>query len=138
MNTICITGRITHDLELKATQSGISVCSFGVAVDRPGVKDKTDFLDVVAWRQSAEFVSKWFKKGDPIEVQGVLTSRTYEDRNGNKRKAVEIVADRIMFAKTKKRDDDDGYDERPYSEDEGSVESSGFSELEHDDGDLPF
>ena len=75
MNSISISGRLTKDPELRRTQSGTAVCSFSVAVDRPGVKDKTDFIDCVAWDKRAEFVSKYFLKGDPIEVNGVLTRR---------------------------------------------------------------
>lgn len=82
MNSVNISGRLTKDPELKTTQSNISVCSFGVAVDRPGVKDKSDFIDCVAWRNTAEFVNKYFAKGDPIEITGTLTTRNWEDQNG--------------------------------------------------------
>lgn len=107
MNSINITGRVTNDIELKTTQQGTSVCSFTVAVDRPAVKDKTDFIDCVAWRQKAEFLSKYFAKGDGIEITGVLTTRNYEDKNGNKRKAVEVVCDQVSFPKGKKKSDGD-------------------------------
>lgn len=99
MNSISISGRLTKDPELRRTQNGTAVCSFCVAVDRPGVKDRTDFIDCVAWDKRAEFVSKYFVKGDPIEVNGVLTTRTYDDRDGKKRKAVEVNSDRISFPK---------------------------------------
>ena len=81
MNSVSITGRITKDPELRVTPSGTSVCAFSVAVDRPNVKDKVDFLDCVAWRASAEFVSKYFHKGDGIEITGCITSRTSENQN---------------------------------------------------------
>lgn len=128
MNSISISGRLTKDPELRRTQNGTAVCSFCVAVDRPGVKDKTDFIDCVAWEKRGEFVSKYFSKGDPIEVNGVLTTRSYEDRDGNKRKSVEVNCDRISFTKQKKQRGD--------SEPEAGGE--GFTELEGDDGTLPF
>lgn len=136
MNSINITGRVTNDIELKTTQQGTSVCSFTVAVDRPAVKDKTDFIDCVAWRQKAEFLSKYFAKGDGIEITGVLTTRNYEDKNGNKRKAVEVVCDQVSFPKGKKKSDGDNsqQDNAPvYS----GYDSSNFEELGEDE-DLPF
>jgi single-strand DNA-binding protein len=95
MNSINIIGRITAEPELKATQSGISVCSFTLAVKRPRVKDTTDFLPVVAWRQSAEYISKYAHKGNVVAVSGVLTTRKYETAQGDKRVAYEIVADSV-------------------------------------------
>lgn len=136
MNSINITGRVTNDIELKTTQQGTSVCSFTVAVDRPAVKDKTDFIDCVAWRQKAEFLGKYFAKGDGIEITGVLTTRNYEDKSGNKRKAVEVVCDQVSFPKGKKRSDGDNsqQDNAPvYS----GYDSANFEEL-GDDEDLPF
>ena len=95
MNSINIIGRITSDPELKTTQSGITVCSFTLAVKRPRVKDTTDFLPVVAWRQSAEYISKYAHKGSMVAVSGVLTTRKFETSNGEKRTAYEIVADNV-------------------------------------------
>lgn len=95
MNSINIIGRITAEPELKATQSGISVCSFTLAVKRPRVKVTTDFLPVVAWRQSAEYISKYAHKGNVVAVSGMLTTRKYETNNGDKRIAYEIVADSV-------------------------------------------
>ena len=97
MNTCCFTGRLTKDPELKTTQSGISVCSFTLAVARPRVKDTTDFINFVAWRQAAEFLCKYGKKGGVVEVNGVLTARQYEDSHGNKRTAFEVVADDVRL-----------------------------------------
>lgn len=134
MNSVNITGRLTGDIELKTTQSGVSVCGFAVAVDRPAVKDKTDFIDCVAWRQKAEFLSKYFQKGDGIEITGVLTTRNYEDKNGNKRKAVEVVCEQVSFPKGKKKSDGDAQQEAPAY---GGYDSSNFEEL-GDDEDLPF
>lgn len=95
MNSVNIIGRIGNDPELKTTQSGISVCSFTLAVKRPRVKDTTDWLPVVAWRQSAEYISKYAHKGNVVAVNGVLTTRKYETTNGEKRVAYEIVADSV-------------------------------------------
>ena len=105
LNNAVIMGRLVADPELRTTGSGISVTSFTVAVDRrfvrQGEERQTDFIDVIAWRQTAEFVSKYFRKGSMIAVQGYIQTRTYEDKNGNKRKAVEIVADNASFCGSK-------------------------------------
>lgn len=133
MNSVNITGRLTGDIELKATQNGVSVCGFTVAVDRPAVKDKTDFIDCVAWRQKAEFLSKYFNKGDGIEITGVLTTRNYEDKNGNKRKAVEVVCEQVGFPKGKKKSEgDNNQQDIPTEYDEAEFVEVG------DDEDLPF
>lgn len=101
MNTIVIMGRLTKDIELKTTQSGISVATFDVAVPRKRAdKDgnrKTDFFTCVAWRSSAEFLSKWFCKGDMIAVEGEMQTRKYTDQNGNNRTAYEILVDNAYF-----------------------------------------
>lgn len=102
MNTIAICGRLTADPELKTTNSGISVCSYDLAVKRPKVKDTTDFLKVVSWRQGAEYISKYAHKGDMVAVTGMLTARTYEDSNGNKRTQYEIVSDTVEIVGGKK------------------------------------
>ena len=102
MNSITIKGRLTKDPELRNTQSGTAVCTVNVAVDRPYSKDKeTDFFTVVFWRQTAEFVSKYFSKGQEILVQGEMQSRKYEDKEGNNRIAWEIKADRVEFCGSK-------------------------------------
>ena len=106
LNSIVIMGRLTATPELKTTNSGISVTSFTVAVDRrfqkQGEEKQTDFLNVVAWRQAADFVCKYFNKGDMIAVQGELQTRRYEDKDGNKRTATEIIADNVSFCGGKK------------------------------------
>lgn len=102
MNSINITGRLCADPELKTTQSGVSVCSYDLAVKRPKVKDTTDFLKIVSWRQGAEYISKYAHKGDMVAVTGVLTTRTYEDSNGNKRTSYEIVSDTVEIVGGKK------------------------------------
>ena len=98
MNVAVITGRLTKDPELRTTPNNTPVCTFDVAVDRDYSKDKTtDFITVVAWRQTAEFVARYFSKGKEIGVQGSVQTRNYEDKSGHKRKAVEIVADKVSF-----------------------------------------
>ncbi len=101
LNCAIIMGRLVADPELRTTNGGTSVTSFRVAVDRSFVRQgeerQADFIDVVAWRQTAEFVSKYFRKGSMIAVQGSIQTRNYEDKNGNKRTAVEIVADNVSF-----------------------------------------
>lgn len=135
MNVIAITGRLARDPELRTTQQGAPVTSFCVAVDRPGTKDKVDFLDCVAWKKTAEFVSKYFRKGDGIEVMGNLTARIYDDKDGNKRKAVEINANRVNFPKGKKKEEgNDQYGGTDYQQPAGS----NSTELDDEDGDLPF
>lgn len=97
MNTVCLSGRIAHELEMRQTQSGHSVVSFTIAVRRPKVKDTTDFIDCVAWDGTAEFICKNFEKGQMIGVCGCLTSRKYEDKYGNKRIAFEVRTDDAYF-----------------------------------------
>lgn len=101
MNTINICGRLCADPELKTTQSGVSVCSYNLAVKRPKVKDTTDFLTVVSWRAGAEYLAKFGHKGDMVAVSGVLTTRSWEDKNGNKRISYEIVADTVELVGNK-------------------------------------
>lgn len=104
MNNICLTGRLSADVELKQTQSGVSVCSFTLAVNRPNVKDTTDWINCVAWRGTAEFITRYFRKGNMIAITGVLTSRKYQDNNGNNRTAFEVVVDRAEFCESKGND----------------------------------
>ena len=105
LNNAVIMGRLVADPELRTTGNGNSVTTFTVAVDRrfvrQGEERQTDFIDIVAWRQTAEFVSRYFRKGSMIAVQGSIQTRMYEDKNGNKRKAVEIVADNASFCGSK-------------------------------------
>ncbi len=104
LNTAIIMGRLTADPELRKTNTGLSVTSFTVAVDRnykSGEERQADFINVVAWRGTADFVSTYFKKGQMIAVQGSIQTRNYEDKNGNKRTAVEIVADNVSFCGSK-------------------------------------
>lgn len=106
LNSIVIMGRLTADPELKTTNSGISVCSFNVAVDRnyqqQGEEKQTDFITVVTWRGTADFVARYFAKGSMIVVQGSLQSRKWKDKDGNNRVSWEVQADRVFFDSSKK------------------------------------
>ena len=105
LNCVVLMGRLVADPELRTTTSGLSVATFRVAVDRRYQKNseerQTDFINCVAWREKADFVSQWFRKGSMIAVQGTLQSRSYEDKNGMKRTAYEVVADNISFCGSK-------------------------------------
>ena len=133
MNHGSYVGRLTADPELKQTQNGISVCSFTLAIDRPGTRDKTDFINFVAWRQTAEFICKYFRKGQKIALTGYLTSRQYEDKNGNQRTAFEVVVDRAEFVE--RRAEEEQQPRNP-----GGIEylnQQGFEEIPPEE-DLPF
>lgn len=137
MNKVVIMGRMANDPELRQTTSGIAVTSFTVAVDRQQYKDKekeTDWIDVVAWRQTAEFVCRYFGKGSPIILEGTLQSRNWEDKNGNKRKSIEVQADTVEFVLRSKQDD--GTTRTTVQEAKNEEE---FSDVTEDVGeDLPF
>ena len=146
LNHITIMGRLTRDPELRRTGSGIAVASFTVAVDRDfGGKDsgekETDFIDCVAWRQTGEFVSKHFTKGRMIVVSGRLQIRAWTDKDGNKRRTAEIVADNCYFGDSKNTDQKgtqapaDYYSPGYIAMKEGA---SDFAMLEDDDSQLPF
>lgn len=149
LNVVAIMGRLVADPELRTTGNGTNVCSFRIACDRnfvqQGQERQADFIDVVAWRQSAEFICKYFQKGSLIAVEGSLQSRQYQDKNGNNRTAVEVVARQINFAGSKKpggQPVDDGGEAPPkdYREpapaySQGSADD--FAVIS-DDGDLPF
>lgn len=101
LNLVALMGRLVYDPELKTTQNGTNVCSFRIAVDRSfarqGEERKADFIDVTAWRQTAEFVCKYFQKGSMIAVEGSLQTRQYQDKNGNNRTATEVLASQVSF-----------------------------------------
>ena len=105
-NLVVLTGRLTANPELKTTPSGTSVTTFSIAVDRrytkEGQEKQTDFITVVAWRQTAEFISKYFRKGSAILVCGEIQTRSWEDNNGNKRYATEVVASEVSFCEAKR------------------------------------
>lgn len=142
LNHITIMGRMTRDPELRYTQSDIPVASFTLAVDRD-FKEKgsderiTDFIDCVAWRQTGEFVSKYFTKGSMAVVSGRLQIRGWTDREGNKRRSAEIVADNIYFGDSKRRSESE--DKEPPAYTGGDVPDGFMPDWgDEDDGDLPY
>ena len=114
MNTVALIGRLTMNPELKSTTSGKCVTSFCIAVDRTyqakGQDRQADFIDCVAWDKTAEFVSRYFIKGSLIAITGEIQTRNFEDKNGNKRKAVEVIARQVSFCESKKTDNNNDYD----------------------------
>ncbi|MBR2888982.1 MAG: single-stranded DNA-binding protein [Oscillospiraceae bacterium] len=164
LNHITIMGRLTRDPELRRTGSGIAVASFTVAVDRDfggrdGGEKETDFIDCVAWRQTGEFVSKYFTKGRMIVVSGRLQIRSWTDKDGNKRRTAEVVADNCYFGDSKRDSNSDSnyggnayggnsYGGNAYSAPAGnnyggyaapaSTPASDFAMLDDDDAQLPF
>ena len=151
LNHITIMGRLTRAPELRYTQSQTPVASFTLAVDRDfgnrdGGEKQTDFIDCVAWRSTAEFVSKYFQKGSMAVVSGRLQIRDWTDREGGKRRSAEVVVDNIYFGESRRRDSSEGssYDSRSsYSSYEAPrsaspAPSSPFSDLDDGDGELPF
>lgn len=141
LNRIIIMGRLTRDPDLRSTASGVAVASFTLAVDRDfAPKDgerETDFIDCVAWRNTAEFVSKYFSKGKMAVVDGRLQIRDWVDKDNNKRRTAEIVADNVYFGESKK-DSDGGNFRNEYHTPAYTEPTSDFAELDFDDGDLPF
>ena len=144
LNKIILMGRLTHDPELRRTQNGTAVTGFSLAVERD-FKDEdgkraTDFIDIVAWRSAAEFVAKYFTKGRMAVVEGRLQLRDWTDRDGNKRRTAEVIADNVYFGDSK-RDAEGGaesggaYTPPPAEPGSGGAE---FAELTDDDGELPF
>lgn len=138
LNKVILGGRITADPELKNTQSGLSVCSFTIAVNRKMGKDKeqqTDFINCQAWRQTAEFIAKYFRKGSPICVVGSIQTRSWTDQNGSKRYATDVVVDEAMFVDSKNesaQEQSGGYVPESYT----PTAEPKFEEV--NDGDLPF
>ena len=158
LNRTCLMGRLTRDPELRNTQTGIPVCSFSIACDRnfknANGERETDFFDCVAWRQTAEFVSRHFTKGRMAVVEGRLQLRDWTDRDGNKRRTAEVVADNVYFGDSKRDAEGGGYSAPSggygtpggyappaapvgggYSAPAGGDQ---FAELTEDDGELPF
>ena len=140
LNKVFIMGRLTRDPELRRTQTGTAVASFTLAVDRD-FKDRstgertTDFIDVVAWRQTGEFVSRYFTKGRMAVVEGRLQIREWTDKEGGKRRTAEVIADNVYFGDSKRDEGSNGgmtYAEQPVAM------PGGFTPVASDDGDLPF
>lgn len=142
LNKIIIMGRLTRDPELRRTQSGTAVTSFSLAVDRDfksqsGEKE-TDFIDIVAWRNTADFVSKYFSKGRMAVVEGRLQIRDWVDKDGGKRRSAEVVADNVYFGDSK-RDGDSGTSGGYHTAGRpADVSANDFAEIGEEDGELPF
>ena len=146
MNVVCLVGRLTADPELRHTNNQVSVTSFTLAVDRrfvsQGQERQTDFINIVAWRQTAEFITKYFHKGQRVALSGSLQSHRYTDKDGTNRTSYEVVADNVYFTESKKSRDG-GYNSAAPANDYDSgysapVTGSDFAELDDEDGDLPF
>ena len=135
LNRIILMGRLTRDPELRHTQQGTAVASFSLAVDRQSKDKGTDFIDIVAWRNTADFVASYFTKGRMAVVEGRLQIREWTDRDGGKRRTAEVVADNVYFADSR-RDDDAG--SRPAAP--AQTYGNQYSEPteDYDNGDLPF
>ena len=142
LNRIILMGRLTHDPELRRTQSDTPVCSFSLAVDRDYKRDgekETDFIDIVAWRSTADFVSKYFTKGRMAVVEGRLQIRDWMDKEGGKRRSAEVIADNVYFGDSKPKDS--GSDVPAYDGEPGTgfgAPPSGFTPDFGDDGEMPF
>ena len=152
LNHIVLMGRLTRDPELRRTGSGVAVASFTLAVDRDfaaqGAEKETDFVDIVAWRNTAEFVSRYFTKGRMAVVEGRLQIRSWQDKDGNNRRTAEVVADNVYFGDSKRdgaerSGDYNNYSAPAYGAPAGGYAApmggaSDFSEIDEEDGDLPF
>ena len=141
LNKVILMGRFTRDPELRSTPQGISTCSFSIAVDRnfvrQGEERKADFINCVAWRQTAEFISKYFKKGNMVALEGSIQTRSWDDQDGKKRYATDVVVNQVYFAESK-RDSQSimGGDDDFAANDFGSLPEP-ISPMGTDD-DLPF
>lgn len=142
LNVVVLTGRLTADPELKTTTSGTSVCSFSIAVDRrykSGEERQADFINIVTWRATAEFVSKYFKKGQMIAIEGSIQTRRYQDKEGKNRTAFEVVASNVQFADFARRDGAEGTTAQTAAPASFSNADAGdFASIDDMDDDLPF
>lgn len=143
INMVALMGRLTYEPELRTTPSGVSVLRFQVACDRSyqksGAERQADFIDCVAWRQTAEFISRYFHKGSMIAVEGTIQTSNYTDKNGNNRKQVEVLANNVSFCGSKAESgtaSNMGYSQPAPSY--ASADNSDFEEIVDDDDDLPF
>ena len=138
MNIISLIGRLCESPEIKQTTNGKSVVSTNIAVDRPFAKDTTDFIPVVIWNQPAEYVGKYAKRGTKIAVTGKLTTRKYDDKNGNKRTAFEVVADTVEICDSIKESPTEAKNETPaYMPGAYTSKNQNFETIPESDG-LPF
>lgn len=151
MNSCNFVGRLCADPELRRTQDGTAVCSFSIAVKRPMVKDATDFIDVVAWRQSAEYLVKYGHKGDVVAVSGTLQIRLWEDKTGGKRRSAEVNATSVELLSSRRNEETSGNgypgitscaahgnQSRVNDQQYGNRSSSGYEYISDPDAELPF
>jgi len=140
-NLVVLTGRLTADPELKTTANGIQVTSFSIAVDRryrSGEERQTDFINIVAWRTNAEFITKYFKKGNLIGIEGSIQTRRYQDKDGNNRTAFEVVVNNAQFVESK-RDSAPGTVAASEPASFSNADANDFADLgDATDDDLPF
>ncbi len=140
LNKVILMGRFTRDPELRSTPQGISTCSFSIAVDRnfvrQGEERKADFINCVAWRQTAEFISKYFKKGSMVALEGSIQTRTWDDQDGKKRYATDVVVSQVYFAESKRDSQPAGEESFSQVSDFGTLPEP-ISPMGTDD-DLPF
>lgn len=138
MNIVALTGRLTYEPELRTTPSGLSVISFQIACDRQyqakGEERKADFIDVTAWRQTAEFISRYFHKGSMIAIEGTIQTENFTDKEGNKRKSVTVVANNVSFCGS----DNNGNNTKNDRTAKKSVTQVDEDDIVDDDEDLPF
>ena len=140
MNNVTLIGRICNDIEMKTTTNGVEVISFGLAVDRKfknvNGEKQTDFINIVAWRKTAEFIYKYFSKGQQIAITGNIQTRNYEDKQGNKRTAFEVIADNVYFCGSK-AENTNGQETQNNQKYNVSVDTDDVHFLD-DDEELPF
>ena len=142
MNRVCLMGRLTKDHELKQTPNNVSVANFSLAVDRNYQSDKdnkqTDFINIVAWRHTAEFVGKYFTKGQLVAAEGSIQTRSYQDKDGNNRTVFEVVADQVYFAEKKQNGENKSQSESSAKDSFQVGDLGDFEEFDANDGELPF
>lgn len=136
INTVALMGRLTYEPELRTTPQGISVLRFTIACDSKYNKEKTDFIDCIAWRQKAEFISRYFHKGSMIAVEGSIQTSNYTDKDGNNRKQVEVVANNVSFCGSKAESANSAQQFTQPAPTYASADDSDFEEIIDDD--LPF
>ena len=141
INMVALMGRLTYEPELISTPNGVSVLRFQVACDRSyqakGQERQADFIDCVAWRQTAEFISRYFHKGSMIAIEGTIQTSNYTDKNGNNRKQTEVLANNVSFCSSKNESGSMDINPEPSST-KPNLDDADFEEIVDDDDDLPF
>lgn len=140
LNKVILAGRLTADPEVKQTPSGLAATSFNIAVGRKAAKDadkKTDFISIVAWRQTAEFIGKYFSKGSAICIVGNIQTRSWKDQNGNTRYATEVIAEEVNFVESKASNTANGKTTEQSTVSSQSISLDDFDEIS-DDSEVPF